>query len=84
MPIEDAHVFLTIEDYDKNIIRGFNGRTNSDGVFVFSWEIPERFDDIETLLAYVGVTDRFSSNTVLFKFQVYCLPGEPGCRAEGN
>lgn len=84
IPVESARLFLTIEDYGEDIIREFDGMTNSDGIFVFSWEIPDRFDDIETLLAYVGVTDKISSKTVLFKFQVYCLPGEEGCKVEGN
>jgi len=83
-PVPDAYVRITIEDYGEDIIREFEGRTNDNGEFLFSWEIPERFDDIETLLAFVGVSDDISSKTVLFKFQVYCLPGESGCKVEGN
>ena len=82
--IEGARVFIDIEDYGEDIIREFEGYTNSRGIFVFSWEIPQRFDDIETLLAIIDVTDNISSKTELFKFRVYCLPGEKGCKVEGN
>ena len=83
-PVSDSLVIITIEDYGKDIIREFEGKTDDSGRFVFSWEIPKSFDDIETLLAYVDVTDDISAKTVLFKFQVYCLPGESGCKVEGN
>jgi len=83
-PVDNAQVFIRIEDYGEDIIREFNGRTNQEGYFVFSWEIPKNFDDIETLLIFVGVTDGISSKTELFKFQVYYLPGEKGCKIEGN
>ena len=82
--VEGARVILTIEDYDENIIREFEGFTNKNGDFVFSWEIPKKFDDIETLLTYISVTYHDSSMTKLFKFQVYCLPGEPNCKIKGN
>ncbi len=83
-PIEGARVNITIEDYGEDIIREFSGYTNQEGYFEFSWEIPQRFDDIETLLAFVDVTDGISSKTELFKFLVYCLPGENNCEVEGN
>ena len=83
-PVPDAQVRITIEDYGEDVIRDFKGRTDDSGRFVFSWEIPKRFDDIKTLLAYVDVTDDVSAKTTLFKFQVYCLPGEAGCKIEGN
>ncbi|MBI4131321.1 MAG: hypothetical protein HY476_02375 [Nitrosarchaeum sp.] len=83
-PVSDSLVRITIEDYGKDIIREFEGKTDNFGRFVFSWEIPKSFDDIETLLAYVDVADNISAKTVLFKFQVYCLPGESGCKVEGN
>lgn len=83
-PIDDAQVFIRIEDYGEDIVREFHGRTNQQGYFVFSWEIPKKFDDIETLLAFVDVTDGISSKTKLFKFVVYCLPGEKGCKTEGR
>ena len=82
--VSDALVRITIEDYGKNVIRDFKGRTDDSGRFVFSWEIPKSFDDIKTLLAYVDVTDDISAKTILFKFQVYCLPGETRCKVEGN
>lgn len=83
-PIEGAKVSLTIEDYGENTIREFDGFTNEHGDFIFSWEIPKKFDDIETLLAYIDVTYNDSSVTKLFRFQVYCLPGESNCNVEGN
>jgi hypothetical protein len=83
-PVEGARITLTIEDYGENIIREFNGFTDSNGLFVFSWEIPKKFNDIETLLAYIDVTYNDSSVTKLFKFQVYCLPGESNCKVDGN
>ena len=83
-PISDATVRITIEDYGEDVIRDFKGRTDDSGRFVFSWEIPKSFDDVKTLLAYVDVTDDVSAKTALFKFQVYCLPGEAGCKVEGN
>ena len=83
-PVSDAFVRITIEDYGEDVIRDFKGRTDDSGRFVFSWEIPKSFDDIKTLLAYVDVTDDISAKTILFKFQVYCLPGEKGCKVEGN
>jgi hypothetical protein len=82
--IEGAKISLTIEDYGENIIREFDGFTNEQGDFVFSWEIPKKFDDIENLLAYIDVTYNDSSITKLFRFQVYCLPGESNCNVEGN
>lgn len=84
IPIDGAQVFLDIEDYGENIIKEFKGYTNSQGFFIFSWEIPQSFDDIETLFAIVDVTDGVSSKTELFKFQVYCLPGEENCKVKGN
>ena len=83
-PIEGAKVTLRIEDYGEDVIREFEGFTNSDGDFIFSWEVPKSFDDLETLLAFISVTNGESSKTTLFKFQVYCLPGESQCKIEGN
>lgn len=84
IPVHEARVFLTIEDYGEEIIREFKGHTDKNGYFNYSWEVPKSFDDIETLLAFVGVTDGNSSKTELFKFMVYCLPGEKGCKVDGN
>lgn len=83
-PIEGAKITLRIEDYGENEIRFFEGFSNNDGKFIFSWEIPKSFDDIETLLTFVSVSYGESSQTQLFKFQVYCLPGEKGCNVDGN
>lgn len=83
-PVDGARVDITIEDYGEDIIREFKGYTNQQGYFVFSWEIPKSFDDIETLLAFVDVTDGLSSKTNLFKFHVYCLSGEKNCKVDGN
>jgi hypothetical protein len=83
-PIEGAKVTLTIEDYGEDIIREFDGLTNKDGYFVFSWEIPKSFNDIETLLAFISVSGNGSSQTHLWKFQVYCLPGTSNCEIDGN
>ena len=84
VPVEGARVILTIEDYDENIIKEFKGFSNQNGYFIFSWEISKKFNDIKTLLAYISVTYNDSSTTKLFKFQVYCLPGESNCKVEGN
>lgn len=83
-PIPGAKVTLVIEDYGEDIIREFDGFTNQNGYFVYSWEIPKSFDDIETLLAYISVSGNGSSQTQLFKFRVYCMPGEDNCKVEGN
>ena len=83
-PIKDAKVTLTIEDYGEDIIREFDGLTNQNGNFAFSWEIPKSFDDYETLLAYISVSGNGSSQTHLWKFQVYCLPGTANCSIDGN
>ncbi len=84
IPIQGSRVFIDIEDYGEDIIKEFDGYTNSQGYFVFSWEIPQIFDDVEMLLAIIDVTDGISSKTELFKFQVYCLPGEQNCKVKGN
>ncbi|NIM25256.1 MAG: hypothetical protein GTN35_01975 [Nitrososphaeria archaeon] len=83
-PIQGAKVTLVIEDYGEDIIREFDGFTNQNGYFVFSWEIPKSFDDYETLLAYISISGNGSSQTQLFKFTVYCYPGEDNCKVEGN
>jgi len=83
-PIEGAKITLTIEDYGDNIIREFNGYTNKEGHFVFSWEIPKSFDDYKKLLAYISVSGNGSSQTHLWEFQVYCLPGTANCDIDGN
>ena len=47
-------------------------------------EIPKSFNDIETLLAFISVSGSGSSQTHLWKFQVYCLPGTSNCEIDGN
>ena len=83
-PIEGAKVTIVIEDYGEDIIREFDGFTNESGNFIFSWEIPKSFNDIETLLAFISVSGYGSSQTHLWKFQVYCLPGTDNCKIDGN
>ncbi len=83
-PIPGAKVTLTIEDYGENVIREFDGFTDQNGFFIYSWEIPKSYDDYETLLAYISVSGNGSSQTSLFKFQVYCLPGTSNCQIDGN
>ena len=83
-PIEGAKVTLTIEDYGEEIIREFEGLTNPNGFFIYSWEVPKSFDDVETLLAFISVSGNGESQTHLWKFKVYCLPGTGNCEVEGN
>ena len=83
-PIEGAKVTLVIEDYGEDIIREFDGLTNQNGYFVFSWEIPKSVNDYETLLAFISVSGNGSSQTHLWKFQIYCLPGTANCEIDGN
>ena len=83
-PINGVKVTLSIEDYGENIIREFDGFTDKNGFFVYSWEIPKSYSDYETLLAFVSVSGNGLSQTKLFKFQVYCLPGTSNCDIKGN
>ena len=83
-PIEGAKVTLDIETYGEDIIREFDGFTNSEGKFVFSWEVPTSFNDYETLLAFISVSGNGFSQTYLWKFQIYCLPGTDNCEIDGN
>ncbi|MFY9301574.1 MAG: hypothetical protein WAO91_10350 [Candidatus Nitrosotenuis sp.] len=78
--IEGATVFVRVEDYGENILEEFEGVTDSDGNYNISWELSRDFDDIETFLVFVDVTDGIDSETKVFSFQVYCLCGEPNCR----
>ncbi|MDX1373797.1 MAG: hypothetical protein R3321_15085, partial [Nitrososphaeraceae archaeon] len=66
LPIEGAKVRLTIEDYGENIIREFEGLTNQNGYFIFSWEVPKSFNDYKTLLTYISVSGNGSSQTHLW------------------
>ncbi len=83
-PIEGAKVTIVIEDYGEDIIREFDGLTNQNGNFVYSWEVTKKLDDLETLLAFISVSGNDSSQTHLWKFQVYCLPGTDNCKIDGN
>ena len=83
-PVSGALVRIDIEDYGEDLVKEHDGFTDSAGVFVLEWEIPETFDDVETLLAIVDVSYGVHSVTEQFSFSVYCLPGEGGCKAEGN
>ncbi len=79
--VHGAMVFVRVEDYGENILEEFTGITDSSGNYNLSWELSkDEFNDIETLLVYVDVTDGISSKTKLFKFDVYCLCGEPNCK----
>ncbi|MFN3653718.1 MAG: hypothetical protein ACK4TO_00120 [Candidatus Nitrosotenuis sp.] len=78
--IEGVTVSVRVEDYGEDILEEFEGVTNSNGIYNISWELSKNFDDIETFLVFVDVTDGISSKTKLFSFQVYCLCGEPNCR----
>lgn len=78
--IEGATVSVRVEDYGEDILEEFEGVTNSNGIYNISWELSKDFDDVETFLVFVDVTDGISSKTKLFSFQVYCLCGEPNCR----
>ena len=84
IPVDGAKVTLRIENYGENEIRDLQGFTDMNGKFVFSWEIPKSFDDLKVLLAYISVTHGESSQTKIFKFQVYCMPGETGCKIKEN
>lgn len=80
-PVDGAMVFVRVEDYGENILEEFTGVTDSSGNYNLSWELSiDEFNDIETLLVYVDVTDGVSSKTKLFTFEVYCLCGEPNCK----
>lgn len=84
IPVQGAMVRIDIEDYGEDLIKELDGFTDSGGFFVLEWEIPVSFDDYETLLAIVDVSYGAHSESKRFSFSVYCLPGEAGCKAEGN
>jgi hypothetical protein len=78
--IEGATVSVRVEDYGENILEEFEGVTDPNGNYNISWELSKNFNDIETFLVFVDVTDGISSKTKMFSFQVYCLCGEPDCK----
>lgn len=79
-PVDGATVSVRVENYGENVLEEFDGTTDSNGDYNVSWELSKDFNDIETFLVFVDVTDGVSSKTNMFKFQVYCLCGEPNCR----
>ena len=79
-PVDNATVFVRVEDYGENVLEEFKGITDMDGNYSVSWEISDDFPNLKTLLVYVDVTDGLSSATQVFTFEVYCLCGEPNCK----
>lgn len=79
-PVAGATVSVRVEDYGENILKEFSGITGDSGDYKISWELSKDFDNIETFLVFVDVTDGISSKTSMFSFQVYCLCGEPNCK----
>lgn len=78
--VEGAVVFVRVEDYGEDILEEFKGTTDVNGDYEISWELSNDFNDIETFLVFVDVTDGISTKTKLFSFEVYCLCGESNCR----
>jgi hypothetical protein len=76
--IRDVIVLVQVEDYGENILEDFKGNTDSNGNYVFSWEI-DKNAEAETLLVFVDVTDGFSSASSVFSFEVTCHCGEQDC-----
>jgi len=77
-PIHDVTVLVRVEDYGENKLKDFEGITDSNGNYVFSWEIDNNAE-AETLLVFVDVTDGFSSASSVFSFEVTCHCGEQNC-----
>ena len=77
-PISDATVLVQVEDYGENKLKDFKGNTDSNGKYVFSWEISKKAK-AETLIVFVDVTNGFSSASSLFTFEVICHCGESDC-----
>ncbi|MGI0011184.1 MAG: hypothetical protein ACREAE_07275 [Nitrosopumilaceae archaeon] len=77
-PISGATVTMRVEDYGENKIKEFDGKTDSNGKSVFSWEI-DKNADAETLLIFVDATDGYSSASSVFSFEVTCHCGELDC-----
>jgi hypothetical protein len=67
-----------VEDYGENEIIDFEGNTDSDGNYSFSWEI-DKNAKAETLLVFVDATNGFSSASSIFSFEVWCHCGEQDC-----
>ncbi|HSB57615.1 MAG TPA: hypothetical protein VLD38_07395 [Nitrosopumilaceae archaeon] len=78
-PISDATVIVRVEDYGENVLKDFEGNTDSYGKSAFSWEIDKNAKQ-ETLLIFVDVTNGLSSESAMFPFEVICQCGEPDCK----
>lgn len=77
-PVKDAIVLVRVEDYGENTLKEFDGNTDSMGKYVISWEI-DKNADAETLLAFIDVTDGFSSASLVYSFAVTCHCGDKDC-----
>jgi hypothetical protein len=77
-PVKDVIVLVRIEDYGENILKDFDGNTDSNGKYVISWEI-DKNAEAETLLAFIDVTDGFSSASSVYPFAVTCYCGDKDC-----
>ena len=77
-PIRDVIVLVQVEDYGENKLKDFKGNTDSNGNYIFSWEIDKNAKE-ETLLVFVDVTDGFSSASSVFSFEVTYHCGEQNC-----
>lgn len=78
LPINGATIIVMVEDYGDNILTDFEGNTDLEGNYVFSWEI-DKNADAETLLVFVDATDGFFSASSVFPFEVTCHCGEEDC-----
>lgn len=78
-PVEGARVFVRVEDFGENILKEFNGFTDSSGRYIISWEIPSNAKQ-EKLLSLIDVTDGIHSDSIIFSFDVWCQCGETNCK----
>ena len=76
--INGATIFVQVEDYGENKLKEFKGITDSNGQYFFSWEI-NKYAEAETLLAFIDVTNGFSSASSVYTFEVVCHCGEQDC-----
>ncbi|MGQ0796043.1 MAG: hypothetical protein ACT4N5_07675 [Nitrosopumilaceae archaeon] len=77
-PVKDVIVLVRVEDYGENVLKDFDGNTDSNGKYVISWEI-DKNAEAETLLAFIDVTDGFSSASSVYQFAVTCYCGDKDC-----
>lgn len=78
-PIEGATVFVRVENYNKDVLWEFHGITDHAGKYRVSWEIRD-VNDLETLIAFIDVTDGIHSRTEKFVFDVYCICAQINCK----